>query len=114
MPRGNSTMSGPAAQSAAGGTRPAKSRTSRATATEKEGMMSRCLRETNEMIEQNPATCMAVTLGVGFAIGMAIGMASGSAFGSRHVERSAIERFGRRMLDAMHDALPESIARRVG
>ncbi|MEX0703688.1 MAG: hypothetical protein WD069_16445 [Planctomycetales bacterium] len=73
------------------------------------------MRQTNEMIEQSPAACMAVALGAGFGIGVMLGMASGTAFGSRQmVERSKFERFGRSVLDAVHNVLPETLARRVG
>lgn len=109
MPRGNSTMSGRAARSAQPGRSQHASGMSEAQ--QSEGMLSRCLRESNEMIERNPATCMAITLGTGFALGLVIGMLSG---GRRHVdERSAVERFSRRVLDAVHNALPESLARHM-
>jgi len=70
-------------------------------------MMDRCREEFSSAVEEHP---LSTTLGV-FAIGLTMGVAIGAALsGSHHSERRQMaESFGRRVLDALHEYVPDSM-----
>jgi len=70
-------------------------------------MMDRCREEFSSAVEEHP---LSTTLGV-FAIGLTLGVAVGAALSASHHSdrRRMAESFGRRVLDSLHEYVPDSM-----
>jgi hypothetical protein len=65
-----------------------------------------------EMVREHPLSAALTVFGLGFAVGVAVGVLL-SEEDSRRFEASNWERYGRQMLSALSQAVPEAVSRRL-
>ena len=63
-------------------------------------------------VEENPYGTLMTAFGAGFGIGLAIGLSLALST-SRPKPRGRAEEIGHRILESIHDLVPESISRRM-
>ncbi len=76
-------------------------------------MTDRCCDELTKAVEQNPTGTLLTAFGAGLGIGVALALAV-SFPQPKPKKRNLSEELGQRVLAALQDILPESIAKRVG
>jgi hypothetical protein len=64
------------------------------------------------MVREHPLSAALTVFGLGFAVGVAVGVLLGEE-DSRRYEASHWERYGRQMLQALSQAVPEAVSRRL-
>lgn len=64
---------------------------------------------TKETPSEHPISSAAVCFGLGFGAGLLIGLSLTGASRSRFTDRSLAERYGRHMMDAMAQLVPQSL-----
>jgi len=64
----------------------------------------------NECVANHPASSILVVFGVGFGLGLLLGHALAEP---PRVERSGVAAFGRHMLEAMREYMPDALSKRM-
>lgn len=74
-------------------------------------LTSRCCQFTEDSIRENPMAATMAAFGLGVGVGAVIGMMLAEP--PARTRRQTAEMLGRRMLDSIAEALPESVRRHV-
>lgn len=69
-------------------------------------------RDFSRAVGDKPGGAVAIAFGAGFGVGLAIGISLVAA-SHRRVPRSRAEEIGHRILESLHDYVPESLAKRM-
>ena len=73
----------------------------------------RCCGELSKAVDENPAGSLLTAFGAGLGIGVALGLTVALS-AAKPKPRSRTEELGHRVLEAIQEILPDSIARRIG
>lgn len=77
------------------------------------GWSDRCCDEVAKAVDDNPTGALLTAFGAGVGIGVALALAF-SLPAAKPKKRSMSEELGNRVLSALQDILPDSIAKRMG
>lgn len=70
--------------------------------------------EVSRAVSENPSGTVLTAFGAGFGIGLAIGISMAVSSSMRSTPRSRAEDLGHRVLDALHNYIPDSVQSRFG
>lgn len=83
------------------------------TPSQSQSWTDRCCNEMAKAVDENPTGALITAFGAGLGIGVALALAATLPV-ARPKKRSMTEELGHRVLESLHDILPDSIARRIG
>jgi len=66
-----------------------------------------------EMVREHPLPATLTVFGLGFGLGLAIGVLLGENESASRYDPSRLERYGRQLIDALAQAVPDAISRRM-
>lgn len=82
-------------------------------AEEAKSWSDQCCNEVARAVDENPTGTLLTAFGAGLGIGLALGL-SVAMSAAKPKPRSRAEELSQRILDSIHEYLPDSISRRMG